>query len=44
MQLGLLQRTPKGRMVSDEAYRVMGLPKDSAGAPETPGEEQLRLI
>jgi len=25
MQLGLLQRTPKGRMVSDEAYRVLGL-------------------
>lgn len=26
MQLGLLYRTPKGRMVSDEAYRHLGIP------------------
>ncbi len=44
MQLGLLQRTPKGRMVSDEAYKVMGLPKDSSDKPAEGGEEQLRLI
>ncbi len=44
MQLGLLQRTPKGRMVSDEAYRVVGLPKDADAAAKGSGEEQLRLI
>ena len=44
MQLGLLQRTPKGRMVSDEAYRVVGLPKDADASKENSGEEQLRLI
>ncbi len=44
MQLGLLQRTPKGRMVSDEAYRVIGLPKDGDTAKNNSGEEQLRLI
>jgi len=26
MQLGLLFRTPKGRMVSDAAYQHMGIP------------------
>ena len=44
MQLGLLQRTPKGRMVSDEAYKVMGLPKDDSEKSGDNGEEQLRLI
>ena len=44
MQLGLLQRTPKGRMVSDEAYRVVGLPKDADAAEKNSGEEQLKLI
>ncbi|MBQ9890086.1 MAG: Holliday junction branch migration DNA helicase RuvB [Firmicutes bacterium] len=44
MQLGLLQRTPKGRMVSDEAYRVVGLPKDADASKKNSGEEQLRLI
>ena len=43
MQLGLLQRTPKGRMVSDEAYRVIGLPKEGKNTDNI-GEEQLRLI
>ena len=44
MQLGLLQRTPKGRMVSDEAYRVVGLSKDADASKKNSGEEQLRLI
>ena len=46
MQLGLLQRTPKGRMVSDEAYRVIGLSKDQAPEKDKKnnGEEQLTLI
>ena len=43
MQLGLLQRTPKGRMVSDEAYKVIGLPKEGMNTDNN-GEEQLRLI
>ena len=46
MQLGLLQRTPKGRMVSDEAYRVVGLSRDDAKGKkdDANGEEQLRLL
>jgi holliday junction DNA helicase RuvB len=35
MQAGLLHRTQKGRMVSQEAYRHLGL--------DLPGEEQLKL-
>ncbi len=42
MQLGLLQRTPKGRMVSNEAYRVIGLSLDREKKDDN--EEQLRLI
>ncbi len=42
MQLGLLQRTPKGRMVSNEAYRVIGLSPDREKKDDD--EEQLRLI
>jgi len=45
MQLGLLQRTPKGRMVSDEAYRVVGLSKQHDESKKSSGgEEQLSLI
>ena len=43
MQLGLLQRTPKGRMVSNEAYRVIGLSPDR-NKKDDDGEQQLRLI
>ncbi|MBQ2042794.1 MAG: Holliday junction branch migration DNA helicase RuvB, partial [Firmicutes bacterium] len=43
MQLGLLQRTPKGRMVSNEAYRVIGLSPDR-NKKDDEGEQQLRLI
>ena len=43
MQLGLLQRTPKGRMVSNEAYRVIGLSPDK-DKKDDDGEQQLRLI
>ena len=43
MQLGLLQRTPKGRMVSNEAYRVIGLSSDR-NKKDDEGEQQLRLI
>ena len=43
MQLGLLQRTPKGRMVSIEAYRVIGLSPDKYKKDDD-GEQQLRLI
>ncbi|MBR5731606.1 MAG: Holliday junction branch migration DNA helicase RuvB [Firmicutes bacterium] len=43
MQLGLLQRTPKGRMVSSEAYRVVGLSPDNNGNDST-GEQQLRIL
>ena len=41
MQLGLLQRTPKGRMVSDEAYRVLGL---SGAAGSSDDGKQLSLL
>ena len=44
MQLGLLQRTPKGRMVSAEAYRVIGLPAQGESADDGSGEEQLKLL
>ncbi|MBQ2311499.1 MAG: Holliday junction branch migration DNA helicase RuvB, partial [Firmicutes bacterium] len=44
MQLGLLQRTPKGRMVSAEAYKVVGLPAQDEPAKDPNGEEQLRLL
>ena len=44
MQLGLLQRTPKGRMVSAEAYNVVGLPAQDEPAKDPNGEEQLRLL
>ena len=44
MQLGLLQRTPKGRMVSAEAYKVVGLPAQDEPSEDPDGEEQLRLI
>ena len=44
MQLGLLQRTPKGRMVSAEAYRVVGLPAQGAPSEDTNGEDQLKLL
>ena len=43
MQLGLLQRTPKGRMVSSEAYRVVGLSPESSGN-DASGEQQLRIL
>lgn len=39
LQLGLLLRTPKGRMVSDEAYKVVGLPVPKRDNNEN--EEQL---
>ena len=42
MQLGLLQRTPKGRMVSDEAYRVLGLSDISSGSDND--GKQLSLL
>ena len=42
MQLGLLQRTPKGRMVSDEAYRVLGLSDVSSGSDND--GKQLSLL
>ena len=38
MQLGLLLRTPKGRIVSDEAYKVIGL---SAPSSDKENEEQM---
>lgn len=38
MQLGLLLRTPKGRMVSDEAYKVVGLKAPSSNGDN---EEQI---
>ena len=42
MQLGLLQRTPKGRMVSSEAYRVLGI---DAPKPLKDGDDaQLSLL
>ncbi|MBR0085795.1 MAG: Holliday junction branch migration DNA helicase RuvB, partial [Lachnospiraceae bacterium] len=41
MQLGLLQRTPKGRMVSDEAYKVIGL---SGSAGTSDDGKQLSLL
>ena len=41
MQLGLLQRTPKGRMVSDEAYKVIGL---SGSAGSSDDGKQLSLL
>ena len=44
MQLGLLQRTPKGRMVSNEAYKVIGLSSLAAPSDDGPGEEQLRIL
>ena len=44
MQLGLLQRTPKGRMVSAEAYKAVGLPAQDEPSEDPDGEEQLRLI
>ena len=43
LQKGLLQRTPKGRMASDEAYRHLGLAvpqHDKAGD----GDEQLSIL
>ncbi len=43
MQMGLLQRTPKGRMASDEAYRHLGLKPPEAPA-ERPKEEQISMI
>lgn len=45
LQKGLLQRTPKGRMVSDEAYRHLGLtvPGDRRSG-ENDSEEQLSLV
>ncbi len=43
LQKGLLQRTPKGRMASDEAYRHLGLAvPQHAKAGE--GEEQLSIL
>ena len=41
MQLGLLQRTPKGRMVSDEAYKVLGLSASTGSADDG---KQLSLL
>ncbi len=41
LQLGLLLRTPKGRTVSDEAYRTVGLPVPKRDNNEN--EEQLSL-
>jgi len=38
MQLGLLLRTPKGRIVSDEAYKVIGL---AAPSKKTENDEQI---
>ena len=36
MQLGLLQRTPRGRVATRETYRYLGIPcpDDSAGKPK----------
>ncbi|HSN53645.1 MAG TPA: Holliday junction DNA helicase RuvB C-terminal domain-containing protein, partial [Candidatus Sulfomarinibacteraceae bacterium] len=33
LQIGLLQRTPRGRMVTPLAYRHLGLPPPPAGGP-----------
>ncbi|MBR4150961.1 MAG: hypothetical protein IKR08_06285, partial [Firmicutes bacterium] len=43
LQKGLLQRTPKGRMASDEAYRHLGLavPQHTKASE---GDEQLSIL
>jgi len=46
LQLGLLLRTPKGRMVSDDAYKLMGLdaPEDKTNkGKKDDNEEQLSI-
>ena len=41
LQLGLLLRTPKGRIVSDEAYKVIGLKVPEDDRKKDNNEEQL---
>ncbi|MCF0151568.1 MAG: Holliday junction branch migration DNA helicase RuvB [Firmicutes bacterium] len=43
MQLGLLHRTPKGRIVTDAAYVHLGLPVPLAPAAESFEQEQMKL-
>jgi len=43
MQLGLLQRTPRGRVATRETYRYLGIPypEDASGKPKV---EQPSLL
>ncbi len=48
MQLGMLHRTPKGRIVTDKAYAHLGLPvpeymRPGQPADDSDGEEQVKL-
>ena len=44
IQCGLLQRTPRGRIVTEKAYRHLGLPfRPSDSSPESSGG-QARLL
>lgn len=43
MQLGLLHRTPKGRIVTDAAYVHLGLPVPVQQAAESAEQEQMKI-
>lgn len=38
MQMGFVQRTPRGRMVTASAYAHLGIPKPKTAAPDTQGD------